>query len=167
VLTLVKARQTTATTISFDGPTKKITYPGGLGAFFVGCKIKVTGSGSNNGTFTVTALSTDTLSLTVAETVITEAAGANVDLKVDLNIAHSSGELVLWITGGLIPAEIYGVKASNSTADAGANLTGLQRASNEFYWLSQSASPTNGMSPAFVSRPAPPTSTASSSPRTG
>jgi hypothetical protein len=37
------------------------------------------------------------------------------------------------------------VKASNSTADAGANLTGLQRASNEFYWLSQSASPTNGM----------------------
>jgi hypothetical protein len=143
-LTLVKARQTTATTISFDGPTKKITYPGGLGAFFVGCKIKVTGSASNNGTLTVTALSTDTLSLTVAEAVVTEAAGANVDLKVDLNVAHSAGEAVLWLTGGLIPAEVYGVKASASTGDAATNLAGLQRASNEFYWNSQSSSPTNG-----------------------
>jgi hypothetical protein len=143
---LASARAGGGTGISFDGPTKAIHNSlASLGTFFVGSKVKVTGSASNNGTFTVTAVSTDLLTLTVSETVTTEAAGANVVLTVDLNIAHSSGDIVLWITGGLIPAEVYGIKADADTGSATSNLAGLQRASNEYYW-NAFASPGGGMS---------------------
>jgi len=141
VVNLVSARSLTDTTISFNGTNETITYPGGLGSFLPGAKVKVTGSASNNGTFTVVSLSADTLTITVSENIVTEASGASVTLKIDLNIAHSSGDAVLFLEAGLVPAEIYGVKADNNTGSASANLAGLQRAADEYLWASQASSP--------------------------
>ena len=138
---LVTAKTVTASTISFDGTAETITYSGGLGSYFIGAKVVVSGSASNDGTFTVTALSAGNLTITVAENIVTEAAGASVTLRIALCVAHSSGDPVLFMEGGVVPAEIYGVQADGDTGNATANLTGLQRAANEYIWASQTSAP--------------------------
>ena len=138
---LVTAKTVTASTISFDGTAETITYSAGLGSYFIGAKLVVSGSASNDGTYTVTALSAGNLTITVAENIVTEAAGASVTLRIALCVAHSSGDPVLFMEGGVVPAEIYGVQADGDTGNATANLTGLQRAANEYIWASQTSAP--------------------------
>jgi hypothetical protein len=63
--------------ISFDGSTLFIIN-GSFAYLDEGDRIAITGSTSNNGTYTISDINPDGLSLTVAETFITEAAGADI-----------------------------------------------------------------------------------------
>jgi hypothetical protein len=68
------------TDISFDATTKQIRRTAGafvVNGYVAGAKVKVTGSASNNSTFTISAVTSATV-LTVTETVVNEAAGASV-----------------------------------------------------------------------------------------
>lgn len=70
----------TSSSISFAATTKRITIAGGTSwitkGFAVGDVVTIAGSASNNGTFTITALTATVM--TVSEIVVTESAGASI-----------------------------------------------------------------------------------------
>lgn len=81
----------TAATISFTAATKTISdSASGLRHFQAGDYIQISGSGSNNGFFTVVT-GNSPASFTVSETVVTEAAGATVTLKSVIDQKDDSG----------------------------------------------------------------------------
>jgi len=77
MLSPARLQQVTASTISFTSGTNVIADSGsGFGAFVSGMQVTIAGSTFNNGTHTVTAASSG--SLTVAESLTNESAGASV-----------------------------------------------------------------------------------------
>lgn len=70
--------------ISFDDVSGNIEIAGGdVSSFAVADEIVVTGSASNDGVYTVTAVNTGTNQITVAEALVAEAAGASVSIVTD------------------------------------------------------------------------------------
>jgi hypothetical protein len=88
----------TDNTISFTASTKTIGDTGnGLGVFNVGEQIVVTGSASNNGTYTIKSVTPS--AIVVNETLVNETAGATVTITSPL-----VGRLVRTTTSGVLPA---------------------------------------------------------------
>lgn len=138
VVTLTRAMTLTASTIAFVAATKRITGTAEqISKFFPGNKIVITGSTSNNGTYTVDDLPTDgsydATYITVVESLVDESAGASVTITLDLANDHAAGTRVLW-TPGPISAFWYGAKASGVTGDATSNRLGLQRMLDDAYY---------------------------------
>lgn len=69
----------TATTISFDNSNSILDSGNGFGIFVAGQKVRVRGSTSNDGIFTVSVAAAG--ELTVSETTATEAAGASITVE--------------------------------------------------------------------------------------
>lgn len=87
----------TGVDFTFTSGTKTITKAGGgfnSTNLIVGDQIVITGSTSNNGTFTVATIVGDG-SITVNEAVVTEAAGASVVLQENKNIILTNVNIVL------------------------------------------------------------------------
>lgn len=88
------------TGVSFDGPSKEIRCTGGMGVFKAagGETIVVTGSVSNNTTFTTSSATADKIVVTVAPT--TEAAGASVSIakreSISNNVVIDNGTGLMW-----------------------------------------------------------------------
>lgn len=139
VVTLVTPLTKIMTTLSFDAATKKITATAAetISQFFPGARITITGSASNNGTFTVADYPAkgvyDGTYITVNEALVNEAAGASVTVTMNLNRTHPVGAQVIW-TGGPTLATWYGAKPSGATADAAANRIGIQRMLDDAFY---------------------------------
>jgi hypothetical protein len=134
---LATSETLTASNISFTAATKKIAGTAeAISKFFPGEKISVTGSASNNGTYTVAGYPTDgsynATYITVVEALVDESAGASVTIQRKRR-AHSDGAVVLF-TQGPIPVTWYGAKASADSADASANRAAIQRALDDTYY---------------------------------
>lgn len=87
----------TGADFTFTSGTKQIVKAGGgfnSTNLLVGDQIVISGSGSNNGTFTIATLPNDT-TITVNEAIVTEAPGANVTLQENKNIILTNVNIVL------------------------------------------------------------------------
>lgn len=127
----------TATNIGFVAATKRISGSlQAIGKFFPGEKILISGSVSNNGTYTIADYpndgSYDGTYITTVEALVDETAGASVTI-VRKTKAHSDGAVVMW-TDGTVPVTWYGARASGSTAHATANRLAIQRCFNDAYY---------------------------------
>lgn len=90
----------TATTISFDNSNSILDSGNGLGIFVAGQKVRVRGSTSNDGIFTITNVAAG--ELTVTETTATEAAGASITVEQYFtSVAVPSVEDILFNKGEL------------------------------------------------------------------
>lgn len=91
----------TATTISFVSGTKTIADSGNwfvTAGFKQGTQITVTGSASNNSTFTIVSVAAG--SIVVAESVVTESAGASITITsvtADKIVRRDANGLILWV----------------------------------------------------------------------
>jgi hypothetical protein len=94
----------------------------------------VTGSSSNNNTFTVSSVSDDGDAIVVNEAVTDELSGSTTTLGINLNKAHAAGSTVVWVTGGPIHVSWFGAKNSGSTADRTTNRLAIQRALDDGYY---------------------------------
>lgn len=139
IVTLDNAITVSATNIAFVAATNRITgVAESISKLFPGQTIKVTGSASNNGTYTLanyypTDGSYNGTYIVTNEPLVNESSGALVTIKIDLGRTHASGSTVFWATGP-IQAPWYGAKASASTSHATSNRLGLQRMLDDSYY---------------------------------
>lgn len=103
---MIEASTYNASTISFDAASKQIRdTTGGLKRFTSGMRIQVSGSGSNNGYFTI-ATGGLTSPITVNETVVGEVAGASVTIT-DVTDPTDDDDLIRAINTASRDIEIF------------------------------------------------------------
>lgn len=106
----------TATTISFDNTNSILDSGNGLGIFVAGQKVRVRGSTSNDGIFTVSVAAAG--ELTVAETTATEAAGASITVEQYFtSIAVPTVEEILFNKGKLYIDAVSGTIGTTQKSD--------------------------------------------------